>query len=105
MAEIKHINEKDFHAEVEESNIPVLVDFFAQWCGPCKMITPELEKLADSRKDILIVKVDVDENNNLAEKFSVHNIPCMILFDGGEPKKTIIGYRTEQQLATLIDEN
>ena len=100
MAEIKLVDEKTFHTEVEKSPVPVLVDFYADWCGPCKMVQPELEKLAQET----IAKVNVDENNNLAERFKINSIPCMILFKEGEPKKVILGYRTKQQLAALIQE-
>ncbi len=104
MSDIKYVSEQSFHSEVEMSKLPVLVDFYADWCGPCKMIQPELEKLANECDSILVAKVNVDENNNLAEKFNISNIPCMILFKDGEPEKTIIGYRTAQQLKTLIAE-
>ncbi len=104
MAEIKHVTESTFRQEVEASKTPVLVDFYAEWCGPCKMVQPELEALAASRDDVLVAKVNVDENNHLAERFSVSSIPCMILFKDGEVKKTIIGYRTKQQLEAIINE-
>jgi len=102
MAEIKCITENDFHSVVEMSKKPVLVDFFAVWCSPCQMVAPELEKLAAENEDLLVVKVNVDENNNLAEKFSVSSIPCMILFKDGEPKQKVIGYRSKQQLQSLL---
>lgn len=104
MAEIKHVTEGNFRQEVEACSVPVLVDFYAEWCGPCKMVQPELEALASTRNDIVVAKVNVDENNNLAERFSINSIPCMILFVDGEAKKTIIGYRTKQQLEAIIDE-
>ena len=104
MAEIKLVDEKTFHTEVEKSPVPVLVDFYADWCGPCKMVQPELEKLAQENSSLTIAKVNVDENNNLAERFKINSIPCMILFKEGEPKKVILGYRPKQQLAALIQE-
>lgn len=104
MAEIKHVTEGTFRQEVETCSAPVLVDFYAEWCGPCKMVQPELEALAAENNNIVVAKVNVDENNNLAERFSINSIPCMILFKDGEAKKTIIGYRTKQQLETIINE-
>ena len=97
---IKHSSEKDFRQDVEECKTPVFVDFYADWCGPCQLIQPELEKLdADG---MTVVKVNVDENNHLAERFNVHSIPCVVLFVDGEPRKTIIGFRTSRQLKALL---
>ena len=104
MADIKHVTEATFRQEVEASQTTVLVDFYAEWCGPCKMVQPELEALASDRQDIVVAKVNVDENNHLAERFGISSIPCMILFSKGEAVKTIIGYRTNQQLQTIINE-
>ena len=104
MAEIKQVCENNFRAEVELSPVPVLVDFYADWCGPCKAIQPELEALSKECSKIVVAKTNVDENNNLAERFNISNIPCMILFSKGEPVKTIVGYRTKKQLLTLIEE-
>ena len=104
MAQVKNVCESNFRAVVEASAIPVLVDFYAEWCGPCKLIQPEIEALAQETDTVTVAKVNVDENNNLAERFGINNIPCMILFENGEPKKTIVGYRTKQQLKTIITE-
>ncbi len=105
MAEIKHVCENDFHTTVEASPTPVLVDFYADWCGPCKAVQPELEALAKECDKVVVAKINVDENNNLAERFNISNIPCMMLFVNGEPQKTIVGYRTKQQLLSLIEED
>lgn len=104
MAKVEIVNESNFRAAVEESSGPVLVDFYAEWCGPCKMLHPQLEKLAENRKDITVAAVNVDENNNLAERFNISNVPCMLLFKHGEVAKTILGYRTSDQLEALINE-
>ena len=103
MTNIKHVTESTFRQEVEKSTVPVLVDFYADWCGPCQMVQPELEALASSNKNVVVAKVNVDENNNLAERFGINNIPCMLLFKNGEVKKTIIGFRTRQQLETAVN--
>ena len=102
MAEIKTVCEKTFRTMVEDSACPVLVDFYADWCGPCKMLHPELEKLAAEAEDFVVAQVNVDENNHLAERFNVSNIPCMILFKNGEPADVIVGYRTVKQLRSLL---
>ena len=103
MSNIKHVTENTFRQEVEVATVPVLVDFYADWCGPCQMIQPELEALAESNANVIVAKVNVDENNNLAERFGINHIPCMLLFKNGEVAKTIIGFRTKQQLETAIN--
>lgn len=103
MTQIKYVTESTFRQEVEASTVPVLVDFYADWCGPCKMVQPELEALAASNANVVVAKVNVDENNNLAERFGISNIPCMLLFKNGEVTKTIIGYRTKQQLEAAVN--
>ena len=104
MTNIKHVTESTFRQEVEASTVPVLVDFYADWCGPCQMVQPELEALASSNANVVVAKVNVDENNNLVERFGINNIPCMLLFKDGEVKKTIIGFRTKQQLENAVNE-
>ncbi len=101
---IKNVREESFRSEVTACNSPVLVEFYADWCGPCKIVEAELEKFAEENSDVSVVKVNVDDDNNLAEKYGVSNVPCMILFSSGEPIKTIVGYRTKQQLKAIITE-
>ena len=103
--EIKSITEKEFSFTVEKATKPVLVQFFASWCGPCNSLTSELESLTAEGCDVDIVKVNVDENNHLAERFAVKKLPCMILFKNGEAVKTVEGFRTKKQIKKMIEEN
>ncbi len=87
-----HVTDKDFEDIVIQSDIPVLVDFWAVWCGPCAMVVPALENIAESYKSKLkIVKVNVDENMAISSKYGIMSIPTLLLFKGGEVKETIIG--------------
>lgn len=101
---VKEINESQFEQEVTKSEIPVLVDFWAPWCGPCKMLGPVLEEIAaanDSR--LKIVKVNVDENPALAQKFEVLGIPSMFLFKNGDVIDSFTGAMSKQALTEKID--
>ncbi|MDZ4132837.1 MAG: thioredoxin [Dethiobacteria bacterium] len=101
---VKEINESQFEQEVTKSEIPVLVDFWAPWCGPCKMLGPILEEVAaanDSR--LKIVKVNVDENPDLAQKFEVMGIPSMFLFKNGDVIDSFTGAMSKQALTEKID--
>lgn len=95
----KHINGDQFEEEVVKSDLPVLVDFWAPWCGPCKMLGPILEEVAaDNDGKLKVVKVNVDENNELAQKFDIMSIPTMFLFKNGEVVDSFVGAMSKQTL-------
>jgi thioredoxin 1 len=107
MAEVIHVTDDTFQTEVVESDKPVLVDFWAEWCGPCRMIGPILEEMAAEHGDkIKFVKLNVDDNQKTPSGFGIMGIPTIILFEGGEQKKKIVGAvpkkKLEQELADWL---
>ena len=96
---ITNLTDSTFDEEIGSSSGPVLVDFWAEWCGPCKMIAPILEEIADEQAGSLsVAKVNVDDSPNLAQRFGVMSIPTLILFDSGEPAKRLVGAKGKPQL-------
>ena len=92
MADVFKVTDKSFDDEIINSKIPSMVDFWAEWCGPCKMVSPVVEELAQEYKGkIKIASMDVDSNREVPAKFGIRNIPTLILFKGGEVVQTIIG--------------
>ncbi len=101
---MKVLDTKEFDQDVLDSKEPVLVDFFAQWCGPCKLLSPILEKLAPEFEDkVKIYKVDIDESSDLAQKYRVMSVPTLKFFKDGEPVETIIGLQPENVLKSKLD--
>jgi thioredoxin 1 len=92
------VTDDNFQAEVLESETPVLVDFWAPWCGPCRIIAPSLEEINEEQDNIRVVKLNVDENQLTAAKYEVMSIPTLIVFKNGEPAKKIIGAMPKKRL-------
>jgi thioredoxin 1 len=104
MAEhITHVTDNSFQAEVLESDTPVLVDFWAPWCGPCRVVAPALEEIAGERDDLRIVKLNVDDNQQTAAQFQVLAIPTMILFRNGAEAKRIQGAMPKKRIESELE--
>ena len=102
MSVIKLTNE-DFEKTVFNSDKPVLIDFFATWCGPCQMVSPLVDEIADERDDIMVCKVDVDEARELATRFNVMSIPTLIVMKNGEITATQVGALSKEGILELLD--
>ena len=103
---IVHTNDSSFEADVLNSDKPALVDFWAEWCGPCKMIAPILEEAASEYVDKMsVVKLNVDESPNIAQKFGVRSIPTLILFKDGAVQAQKLGAMSKSQLTEFLDTN
>lgn len=101
MVETVHVNEENFQGEVLESTQPVMVDFTATWCGPCKLLDPVVKQLAQEwANKVKVVKLDVDNNPNLAMRYQVMGVPTLILFVNGEPRQRLTGYQPKERILT-----
>ena len=102
---VVHVTESNFEEEVVKSDVPVLVDFWAEWCGPCKMIAPILDEIAKEYGEKLkICKIDVDSNPEIAPKFGIRGIPTLIMFKDGNAESTKVGAVSKSQLIEFVDE-
>ena len=103
---IKHISDSSFEADVLKSGKPVLVDYWAEWCGPCKMIAPILDEVSNTYEGKLqIAKMNVDENRDIPAKFGIRGIPTLILFKGGQAHAQKVGALSRSQLTAFVDSN
>ena len=104
MADVMHVSDANFESEVIKSDLPVLVDFWAPWCGPCKAIAPILEKLAEKYDGKLkVCKVNTDESPETPGKFNIHGIPTLIIFKGGQEADRHVGMAPEPVLSQKIE--
>ncbi|MFH1050832.1 MAG: thioredoxin [bacterium] len=105
MAQPIHITESTYQSEVLESNIPVVIDFWATWCGPCKMIAPSIEEMASEFEGkAKICKVDVDNNQSIAVQLGIRSIPTVMIFKGGKVVDTIVGAVPKAQIISRLNE-
>ncbi len=102
MANVADVTDASFQAEVIESPEPVLVDFWAPWCGPCRAVSPVLEQISEER-GLRVVKVNVDENQQVAAQFQILSLPTMILFKAGQPATKIIGAYPKKKLEAQLE--
>lgn len=103
---ITHITDSSFEQEVLQSDVPVLVDYWAEWCGPCKMIAPILDEIAaDYQGKLKITKLNIDENPATPPKFGIRGIPTLMIFKGGDVQSTKVGALSKSQLTAFIDQS
>jgi len=106
MAEISHVSDDTFEAEVLNSDVPVLVDYWAEWCGPCKVIAPVLEEIASEYDGKMkICKLDIDANEQTPPKYGIRGIPTLMLFKNGAVEATKVGALSKSQLTAFLDSN
>ena len=99
---VLHVNKDNFHNEVLNSEKPVLLDFFASWCGPCRMVGPILDEIAEEREDIKVCKVDIDEQPELASRYRIMSVPTLMVLKNGIIVDQSIGARPKHQILAMV---
>ncbi len=106
MGNVKELNTSEFDAEVIKSTQPVLVDFWAPWCGPCRMVSPVVESIAGKFSETLkTYKVNTDENPDVASKFGIQAIPTLMVFKGGQVVERVVGFKPEAELTRIVEKH
>lgn len=100
---VAELTDENFDAEVLQADQPVLVDFWAPWCGPCRQIAPMIDELANENSDVKIGKINIDDNPGAAQRFQVSSIPTLLVFKGGQVSETFVGVRPKAQLQQALD--
>jgi thioredoxin 1 len=100
---MRDVTDASFEQDVLQAGTPVVVDFWAPWCGPCKAVTPVLEQIAAETEKLAFVKLNIDDNPATASRYDVLSIPTVILFDGGEPRETLVGARPAGHFRTAFE--
>ena len=96
------INKENFASEVLNSNKPVLLDFYADWCGPCRMVGPIVSEIANERSDVKVGKINVDEQPELAAQFQIMSIPMLAVIENGKIENQVVGYRSKEQIEAML---
>ena len=99
---VLHVNKDNFHKEVLNSEKPVLLDFFASWCGPCRMVGPILDEIAEEREDIKVCKVDIDEQPELASRYRIMSVPTLMVLKNGNIVDQSIGAKPKHQIMAMV---
>ena len=97
-----NVNKNNFYQEVIQSERPVLIDFWAPWCGPCRRVVPLVEEIAEEREDIKVVKINVDEEQELAAQFQIMSIPCLMVMKNGQSVNQAVGARPKNQILDML---